>query len=61
LPIHSYNGKPVSPAGESNSVSSLDQVEADLEATHTSGPLSPTSHSSSIGVHLVAPTTEEQL
>ena len=61
LPIHSYNGKPVSPAGESNSVSSLDQVGADLEATHTSGPLSPTSHSSSIGVHLVAPTTEEQL
>jgi signal transduction histidine kinase len=61
LPIHTYNGIPVSSTEESNSVSPLDRVEAQMEATGASGSLSPTSHPSSASVHLVASKTEEQL
>lgn len=59
LPIYTYNRIPVSVTGESHSASPSDRGKAQLEVTHASELLSSTSHPSSVGIHPVAPTTEE--
>src|SRR6266700_1011222 len=61
LPVHVYNSISASPATWSNNASSGDSASTTLDPPQAAGSHSTTRHPSSFDVHLVAPTTEEQL
>ncbi len=61
LPVHVYNSISASPATWSNNASSGDSASTTLDPPQAAGSHSTTRHLSSFDVHLVAPTTEEQL
>ena len=61
LPVHVYNSISAPPAAWSNNASSGDSASTTLDPPQAAGSHSTTRHPSSFDVHLVAPTTEEQL